>query len=318
MVSLRRQGMKCAPPLGLWGATAIATLIVLISTYVHSGGDPNRLFNVQRLEGFKAATVRSAPKIVAIGTSLTWSGLFKDKDMENLAARRGIRLSFLRFTYNGGQPEDFTALFPMIIDAHPDLVVIEANLFGLNLHGQSRFTETLNRHRTALCYLVKRSVLQIPFAEKMLGSWTAIKSDRKFEDIHGNIEDIDLVPGLFEPKTIDAYRREAADFQVREFMGCRRFADLFSEAAAAGIGIVFLDIPRAAPAQAVLSDEFKSRYNALMARYEHTEGMAYWRFPSRLPDRDYYDFAHLNAEGRAAYSQWFVSQIPSMLKVTAR
>lgn len=301
--SLREKSVKYRPhevPYHVWIITAILFSAVIAFSHALPDGVETREvlvknFNPAGLERLSAGDAGTGyPGVVVIGTCLTAYALFFDEDMERLAAQNGFgKLKFVNFSTGGARLDDFISLLDLIRQARPQFLFLESNLFGIAAPRE-------NNSRTKLRLFMKEMFVSV--------MWNAGRR----QAVSDAPED-KLVPQeeARHQTNFDfaVYRAGKKNIGLKPFSLPREYEALFKDLQSNGSKIVLLDMPRSAMAISAYNPGFLDEMRRLIGLYQGSYGLLHWESPD-MPDLDnYYDFVHLNAKGRTAYSLWFLSEL---------
>jgi hypothetical protein len=271
----------------LWAA-AFATLAV--AAFFHLAGmlaipqsQAFLAFNQERVGAFASADASDAPRIVLLGNSRLKYGTLSEAELGGLAADLGHRpMRFLRLVNNWAVFEDFAALDGAILAARPDVLVLQMDLLG-----QERAEPA-------------RALLLREYVEWLLvgrGSWNP-----------GDVDQAELQFGTpctpeNGPDALEERRRRVGHWLRIEPDGAsgRLARDFASRAAAAGIAVVVLAVPRTSAMEGAMGEadeRFLASANALVAAHPKIRLLA----PAGPPDRLYCDLVHMDEAGRRAFS----------------
>jgi len=304
-----------AVPATVWAAAGV--LFFAVALFAHTLPDAKtaeaiEYFNVDRLERFPARSSARAPRIVAVGTSLTMSALFFDEELARFARENGLpEVDLVRFIKLDSALEDFAPLLDPILAAEPDAVFFETRLFTLinrlddrkarKLHFITKDDGSDDRKKLKLFFTQifskkapsrKRDNPNIPVSEQRLLEKLGQRQNQR---------------NLWEFQ--DAMEER---FSIRPFSvpaGYQRFYDALKQKR---IAAILLDAPVSHQELAIYAKEMETEIPALIRRYEEACGMRYLEYPGQRGLEYFNDFRHMNERGRDAYSRWFLSEIPKL------
>ncbi len=288
-----------SPPLWVW----LVVLAVLVGLYVAAlpalhtfQSVPQEDFvrvNSQRIRHFSQTRepgMLSTYRVIALGNSLLYRATFLDSRMETLAEERGLScLRFLRVTRAVGRLSHFEPLRDEIMDARPDLLVIQTDLL-------------LTEHSLARVY------------PQFLRFWIG----RQMDSLKGPrrpYPNANLQPDEETPRQ---WRQDRAAFGqfARFFKRQRRkgwidpdrLAAWIDKALREGVTVLLLETPRSVPVHTLIEQSAVKRVQEPLPKQWETIVLSY---PVPLPLTYFTDFTHLNARGRDIYSDWLLDALKS-------
>jgi len=304
-----------APPLWVWLAAALLSLLIIGLCFVHRPQITRHHFNPQRLAKFKrSGDTTGPPRVAVIGTSLTQCAFYQDACMEAVAASLGYPIVFLRFTLNGGLLPQFLEILDEVVRAEPDLICLEATVFGANLSGQSELWNEIDAHRTHLRWQIKSWLLAFAPLHTLLTQLVGVHAPLVTENANYREGPFPATDARMS-EMVSLYRRHAKLYKVRDPHDVEVLADPLRRAAQGQTRIWFIDLTRSPAARPLLPQAFARQFEALMDHYANTYGTGYLRFAGEIDQGHYHDLAHFNEKGRDRYSRWFIGHLPMMLGV---
>jgi hypothetical protein len=297
---------RLGTPLWVWGTTLTfaSSLLIISFIYYHSYTIHNlawldSIFNTSRIKAFEqAAALDNYPKIIAIGTSLTRYGLYKDAAMEHFAALHGINIHFLRFTKSNGELPDFKTLATYLLSVKPTIIFLESALFTRNTQANKINYYWEIKHKYYLRYLIRKYVFK---------TYSSPERDQgNFIDINWN--------QIATNTNLAQYQKIFANFRVRDISYGNSYRDFFKKASEKGIQIILIDLSRPKNTWDIMPPDTEKNITHLMEQYQARYKIKYLRFPYKLKQDYYIDFGHLRLAGRKFYSKWLLQQIPNLLK----
>lgn len=85
-----------------------------------------------------------------------------------------------------------------------------------------------------------------------------------------------------------------------------------AEAHRLGIRVIVLVMPRSAEAEALLDNDDRRLISQRMTEYRKAFGVVELRYPGKLSTADFFDYSHLNQEGRDKFSRWLLKALLEM------
>lgn len=292
------------PPLRVWAAVAVVALLLAAAvwpSYRKALRDGDFLdANRPRIAEFAADQELggAGPRIVALGNSLLYRGIWFDGTMATVAARYGApNWHFLRIVRSMGGYRNFTPLFEPILAARPDLLILQSDLLLENVQpiGYGEY----------LSYSAR--------------SWLRQATGRP------SLQRTAVIDQLRDREDNPPFRR--SDAVLARYVAARPYAlplpaparaeieELLLLAKAAGIRVVVLDLPRsAASREAVAVCRRGSGGDATEAWLRQGDLATWLECPLAFDDDCFYDYAHLNAAGRDKLVSWLVGALARELK----
>jgi len=294
-----RPGSSSAPPLWVWcAAAAVFALLFFLS----ASSFWDRRYNEKpfmedsrkRLEALSKRDKKGL-RVIAIGSSLFRRGMLYDTKMEAFAKENGLEgLAFLRLTRHDSDISNYEPFFDKVIAARPDIVLIESDsLFYVRLPRDFYREYPDSLRRVLLKSLSAKSLVLPAAAAHELDSETdppipieQLKASHSHEAGLRNLKQ--RVPA--DPDRVDALLRKAAE---------------------AGVRIVILDMRRE-PGFEKLAGINTEQAAALLKGIPEEYGVRLTSQPGELGREYYWDYAHLNEDGRLRFSLWLVSVLRGM------
>lgn len=310
------RGRGGSVPLPVWAMTGALFLGILLFARALPGAktaEAARYFNVERLDRFRAAAPPRPPRVVVVGSSLSMCALPFDGELEQFARENGLPdLVFVRFIKLDAALRDFTPLLDFILQADPDVVFFESRMFVLSSRGERGegrrrplfFRDDANDDRKKLQAFLRGLI------------WKNQPPPKKENpNVPGSEQKVLLA--IRERQSQDAFEhiREAAEerLSIRPFSVPDEYKTFFDALRRKHIIGVLLDFPRSRMFESAISPEVVSAMPGRIKRYEDAYGLRSMAYPGRLGLDHFKDFTHLNARGSAAYSRWFLSELPALL-----
>ncbi|MBW2288543.1 MAG: hypothetical protein JRG80_03700 [Deltaproteobacteria bacterium] len=324
-----------APPLWLWPIVVgfVATVFaVTLDDYLGeavTSREANDHAHRMRIAEFalQRADHPRTLHVIALGDSSLRNALFFGHEMEQYSlANGGPELRFLRITHPRAKLNEFLALFDAILAAKPDLLVIQAWLLPDRMTEKRRlrhlsyqageipsFGISRKQHREQLLHHRKTLQHQAWIVDRViakLGSWIGYETGlgRRFADRQRRYA---CYPA-YRDDQLSA--REGAHPASGEFAvdptAAATIDLLVEQAAAAGIRLVFVDIPVASPIAELPGIRRKDMMQRdFFASHSGNPTFDHWIFDRTIPDADFCDWIHLARQGRSIFSSWFVERL---------
>jgi hypothetical protein len=247
--------------------------------------------NSQRIRQFSQTSepgMGSTFRVIALGNSFLYRATFLDSRMERLAEERELPgLRFLRVTRAGGRLPHFEPLRYEIMDARPDLLVIQTGL------------------------LLKEPLLARVYPQ-FLRFWIGRQIDsfkgRRRPNPNVNLQPDDETPRQWRQDRA-AFGQFARFFKEQYKKGWSdpdRVAPWIDEALRKGVPILLLEMPRSIPVHTMTEQgSFRTFHEALPKQWN---GVVL-SYPVPLAIKHFTDFTHLNAHGRDLYSDWLLGAL---------
>ena len=269
-----------------------AVFLIVVATIVSMGFGLRQL-TIQRSENsLKPERLQSDGSrfhIVVVGDSLVGAAFKSDKLTETLLRKNGIDAKSTVFSYPGLESRVFNSVFDDVLDARPDLVLIQSEYFYMNFTPDDPLTDFRRSVRTVSVEFWKR-----------LG---AVTSDPVVTRPPKQRSSQELTDKLLKQK----YGRLRVELKPRDQMA--HFYDFIGDAKKAGIRVKFLEMGRSQEANTFIGELNRSKIRESLRSLEAKTGCDSIRFPGSLGPDHYSDFAHVNEKGRAVFSKWLVEQM---------
>jgi hypothetical protein len=285
---------------GLFAVLAMQAFLVASSRFDPPVSEPFYRFNSARVERFAAPEAGSSDeafRVVLLGSSLTKFGTLGQSEMADLAAAAGLGPSrFLRLIRYGVVFSDLAGLAEEILRARPDVIIMQLDLL-LHEHGEPMRQQLFRKYLKWL--------LAGP------GPWDADRLDQhelQFNNVCPWEQSEEMWRYLVrDQETLLSYDPAGKS--------ARMARDFVLKAAAAGTHVVLLAYPRTPRMEA-----FKPLMHPLLIDVVRSlirsDRISYWRYPGRLPDDAFCDFAHLNRKGQEGFSRWLIDELAALKETT--
>ncbi|MBL7961593.1 hypothetical protein JNL27_15270 [bacterium] len=282
-----------SPPMYVWGMTLVfVCLTFIVSFKLYSDSKTFVDYNVERLDTFR--TVKGK-KVIGIGSSLLHNATFFDQFMSDFGEDIGYdSIRFLRIVRYGSAIEDFIPLMTPMLDASPDMIIIESNILFL-LGGEVRRPKIWKDIAKFIRFAIKHPT-RIPVFERAG---------------RGNLElNMELPFHLSQHDTLTRVKRvmKMKAFKVRSSDFPKEVIDFFSGSTERKIKIIIIDVPYVILEEVIQETSLiQQKTTYLRSQLQVKYGIEYLVYPDSLGLEYYVDFSHLNQKGRERYSYWLLS-----------
>jgi hypothetical protein len=281
-------------PIYVWGLTlAILCIVSAVTLYLYANAKPFTEFNKERLNTYKNT---KGKKIIGLGSSLLHNATFFDRFMSDFGDKKGYdSIRFLRIIRYGGTIEDFIPLLNSILDASPEIVVIESNMLLL-LGGGRREPDLWNDTKHFLKFLLQHPMRINDFQRGGRGN---LELNMKLQAKNSRLDSIALAKRVKRMKTYYV-RNSGFPSEVDEFL---------IKSKKRKIRVVIVDVPAYSKVEEMIEGWpfIKQKMADLLTEVQQKYGVEYLKFPDPLGLEYYADFAHFNQAGRERYSLWLLS-----------
>lgn len=279
-------------PLAVWAYALAFAFLLFWQLHNHLIGETPRseafhLHNEARLESLARAVDAGAIGVVLIGDSRLRYATPQDDEFSTLLTERlGRPVRVVRIAHDWAVFDDFAGLAPSILAAHPTLLVLQEELFAKERETPSRL-------------LLGRSYLL--WQIKGRGPWNPGDKDQA---LYQSEQRCDVLPD------IDAEARRQRSLLWVAFdpngANARAIAAYRDEAEAQGVGTAVLSLPITGAGRAILP------------AYHHPQDGRTLAMAGTIPDADFCDVVHMNADGRAAFTAWLLPNLAARLEAATR
>lgn len=251
--------------------------------------------SVRRLESFSGRDKgKENMRVIAIGSSIMKRAVMFDWKMEDFSGRNGLGgLQFLRLTRPNCQTADILPFFGKILDARPDVILIESDSVFYQRREDDFFKEYPDFLRDMILKSLKARKPVIP----KKGYALDIESDLPIK------------------YTDDMLKAALFFIRNRSLMDFGEIEPFFKEAAARGVRVVLVDIPRAPEFERLAAID-RAETAGLLEKLSQGYGVRLIGFPVKLGAEYYWDQTHLKEEGRLKFSLWLVQTLKGMRAAT--
>lgn len=291
------------PPLWTWPASLVLAGVVVALLV----GWKNHAVARYMWRDLNLARIASSPTphddVVVVGSSKVLCGLLFDQEMDARLHEAGAAVSFIRVGQARATSEPLAYVFQALDHRPaPRMVLIEDDL----LRYEPFFIRTEGEPVTPGWRKRTRSTLKSVF-----------QGDRAFSpgDMGRN------APGAGEAPchnryvlAPDVYSRQLAKRRASTPAEREAYLAPLRRLKRAGAIVGVLETPRAPDAARVFPKRLQREGDAVLASVVATEGLIRVGPAPHLPQSDFLDAGHLTADGRDAYSRWFVQQVAPLLR----
>jgi hypothetical protein len=238
-------------------------------------------------------------RVVALGSSLVSFGLDFDQDIEALGRAQGRPLRFIRFTHYGRNLDSLPPLLERIRQRPPDVLVLEADWLAWDLPPARISLRMKLKHRRRKLFQALRAVL--PGGRGNAGDPYAGQEDNHAPD-----------PGRPRPVLLpfDAgrYAQGLGQWVPRDPAQIEAILAGLDRLQQRGCRVVVLTMGRSPEAAAFFPANLAAGSQDLLDRFA-ARGFRVERQTCALPQSCYCDEAHLNEQGMARLSAWFLTRV---------
>lgn len=235
-----------------------------------------------------------SPDILIMGSSLTKCAFSKYNSLQQALDEKGQSFKYEIITRNSVTLGGFSAKIPEIQQEKPQYLLLESNIVCVQLSKRKKQPEYSYGEIFKRYYQLLRS------GSKILKNYITQISNKL---------SIPVPPQKLKNKKNywKSYKKQARRFGAGSIHDFPEWNNFFESARQNGIHVIIIEMARSMDAKELLPPGFQDEYEALLQQYSDTYGIEIIRYPAELPQDGYYrDAAHLNSEGAALYSQWFV------------
>jgi hypothetical protein len=295
---MKHKAKTNALPLSMWVPVfAIVTTLLAYSASIAHWVEAREFadsgnFNAARL--FE----HGHPKLVTmLGSSLTHHALNNDQNMQRVLATSGIDTSFVRFTANGAFPESYESVLPLIIQARPQLVIIELEMMLIEIPVASPLFN-LRRMFASLRNTLVRGSNGMP---------------ARFKGNFGQKRECERLMTEERAAQIDVSGLIQSKFSLLSSELTPTWREFIKQIQANGGRVVFSEIGRSGFAAQAITPTFKKAYEQTIVTLQDLYSVDIWRYPGPFDLEKYCDLAHLNDIGRENFVRWLVPELRKAL-----
>ncbi|NWF39539.1 hypothetical protein F3F96_10380 [Mariprofundus sp. NF] len=281
-------------PVSLWLATLSGLLfVIMISDYFHQNYKPPAAYD-RLLMSFVPERLKRIQNhgLIVIGTSMVSCGFPYDEKFESLAAKKNMKIEFVRFSRNAGRPSDFESISEAVLKSKPRWIFLQAEPFFLELSNHKSF---FHEHFDSIRNNVRFMLEQILIRTKLIILFPLYQDDRSLK--------------LEEVATIDEIKNAEVSYQIKPPVSPKYFESFLKHAKENNIKVILLEMNRSKEGNEYFGDRFRAQLNRTLQQVSEFYQIPLWQFRSDLPLEYYSDRAHLNRKGRAVFSDWFLSKL---------
>lgn len=277
-----------------WALVTLALAVLLLAARIDATVTPATnafiVFNENRLERFAGESADY--RIVMLGDSRLKYATLSEEEMAGLGTASGRKVGFLRLVQNRAQFSDFEPFLPRLLEIAPDLVVLQSSLV------------TRERSRQINLRILQRFIV-----------WNLVDGEGPFNAEGLNQGDLqfgvpcddggtwhqsgDLTDAQHAALVAEVKSRGTHDSNGRNAQAVQAF---IADAASRGIAVVALEVPVTERYRDLVSDPELSL--AEPAAVLEASGATQWSYPGEFADDSFCDLIHLDADARAAFSEW--------------
>ena len=236
---------------------------------------------VQTIESIPPEGKRTARAVVIIGTSLIRAATSNPGQPDTFPPS----IQLMVITGRSGTTASVEDLIPALLRAHPDLVLLEANLLRRPPTDDSPFLVRRARHV----------------------QWALLTDNDHFW--------APACPGLVGRKSAKAGgTNEQYQAQFASSNSNPDRLPLLVELKAGGIQVGVLDMPRSTELETAAPNLLMWRN--IISTAAAKQGVAMWSAPGYWPVDYFCDLAHLNSEGAVVFSKWLASRLEQALNLS--
>ena len=279
-------GALQALPLAVWPLTAgVAAAIIAVLFFLGEREPPRSeafdLHNKKRFESF-AEQNETRRKVVFIGDSRMRYALASATDLEGMLSESdGRSTAVIRVTLNRAVWRDFAGIAPLILEARPELVIVDDSL-------SSKEPAAPGRRMLWTEYWTWSLIGR--------GPWNPGQLD------HASLQE-EMRCEAFGDAPIAHQRNDGSDWVWYDPAGrnARDFKRFVEDAEASGIKVALVSLPVSQTIPQMPADLRAPEMTPLYPRIA-------------LPDDGFCDMIHLNAEGREIFSRALVPLVADLLR----
>ncbi|MEP7251910.1 MAG: hypothetical protein ABI683_06000 [Ginsengibacter sp.] len=273
---------KATPPLLIWVIFSIIALIVItglfyLRTIKKENDFTQRSYYLQHT--IKAAGIK--PVVLILGTSLTRCAYDSSSKIEKfIQDSTGKRPVIAKVWSNGTNLETIINHMPVLMEIHPDILVVEANMFCYAAEDQHLVNEI-------------PSLLYSLTAERIYKPYLPEEKPKKPQD-NGEIKNRN---GIIDTSQLYSFKLLASSLEKQ------------------GTKIILVNIPVEASEEIKKWSSSDTLYFNRNMNYVKKEISFTYCDPKQYWDMSYYyNRGHLNLKGCKAFTQWFCEQLSEQVK----
>ena len=290
------------PPPGVWVAAALLAAALL---GVLASLDRNAMF-AESTSGFRlnlsrlSQTPSDAEHVVAIGSSKSMFALEFDEAFAARLNGTGRRVVFHRITAGGAEFADLQPALAAVARHPPKVLLLESELLvfdrsdALTLEG---VIQAARKNATLLVAILMHG---------RIGGSAAANRGRE----HWTLPSV--CASRHDAESQRAYAEYASHWRQTSEAERSAYLGYLHAMQSAGTRIVLLELPRSPDADDAVPEPIKRGGVRLRERLSQTERFPFWD-PGVLPTDLYCDQLHMNANGRAVYSEWLARKLNALL-----
>jgi len=272
------------PPLRVWllFSALVCVLAVLLYFFEETIEQKDNLARTTYLQN-KIKTSADRPVVLIIGTSLTQCALdSSNKFEESIRNRSSVNPLILKIWKGAGNVETMSEIVNQVKQFHPDLLVVEANMFFYSPRGPALTDKLLSAFHTLL--KMRLNNVYLPDEKPVTG----------FQNINQPVEN--FRDGIVDTSQLISFRNLAVQLQQH------------------GTKIIFVNIPLVAEEEIKKWNSadtiiFRSNLNFMRSKV----AFKYLKLNKYLDKSYFLDKGHMNQKGFQTYSGWLCDEISGEL-----
>jgi hypothetical protein len=245
---------------------------------------------------------RSRYHVVALGNSLLAHGMPFDLEVDEKLSRQKILININRIAISGMDSDYFVSIFPQIIAAKPDLIIIQAEFFILRTP-ESNFQKNVTKIYGASRNYISGNKSKGGVYERNRFTSPVLKY------LQEDCQNRGMPQSEIEKKGMKAYKSVLVGTNHR----LDSYLEFISQARAQGIEVVFLEIGRSKVANDLLGRENQVIIDRSLQEISLKTQSEVWRFPANLSLAYYCDLAHMNERGQNVFMQWLSEKLKTKI-----
>lgn len=258
---------------------------------------------LQKFAGNEAGETRF--RVVSLGTSLTRAATYPEYSGKYSGLGFPGGLKVLNISRPGARFDHFTTILPQVIAAHPDVLLIHADLLRL---ADARMS-------LAVAGRECRSLIERWFGE--LAGLAPVNKDDSLED-EWRWQNNRACSGSSPVRVTDERIAKKRAQYSQEVVLPPAFIELVGQARERGIRVVVLHVSR--------HYELRQHYSRLLGEWLvglrtallPLKDIPVWISPGNFAQEDYCDFSHLNENGREKFTTWLLPHLADLADEISR
>lgn len=299
-------------PLWCWSLTFLLVIIILFTSYLSvflrsesevdiisqtTEASLMSFWNTARLQN------GSDNSVVAIGTSLVYHGFYFDELLNQRAENKNIKLQFLRFAKNSAAPVNFIWLLEAIEKSSntPKVIFLQLEPFMIEKNvGNGNYLSAL---QNKLHQLIITLISALSTSDLSSGSGTLF-GNKNINYSDSSLKNMSVSATLNDMKKADARKHR---FSTEKLLP--QLQEILDRLHDKGSKVIFIRMNYATQRYLYINPRnMNERVISWIKSFEMATGYPVWEFNSL--DMAYYtDTAHLNANGRDVFTEWFLGKV---------